>query len=775
LTEPKTTYLSKKCFNSHWLGVQPSEHRNYFRFSQLSFFRSTGGIVVPKNSNNFALSGWLELRAPFRRLSATILCLLLPVQILPAQQTSNQPEASRVDANTPTPDQRILHLLSRFTFGPTPQEIAAIRALSTSNGTQANRAVDRVIDLWLEQQLNPERIPISSGDRQLATRLAEFPALLLPVDELMGRFPSGAIIRQTANGKLPMPDDPFLFAIYRHHIHNYQEKQAKKEPPENKTEVPNPDMAATTNKMETPTAKPTEAIESSRLAPTDDPTPTGTPRPSYAELVIKTVLSLPPADRVQRILYMQPAEYEQFHTQLKGPQKNQLIQDLNPEQRELLAAYENSTRTVIEELQAQRLLHDIYSSHQLQEVMTTFWLNHFNVYLHKNEETPYYLVSYERDVIRPLALGNFEDLLVATAESPAMLLYLDNSSSTGPDSPAAEKQKERAAQGKAAKATPPGLNENYARELMELHTLGVNGGYTQADVTEVAKVFTGWTVDRPQVGGGFKFDETRHEPGKKLVMGHKIKEHGQKEGLQLLHILATSPATAHFISQELAVAFVSDTPPASLIDRMAKTFLSKHGDIASVLRTMIHSQEFWSAEAYQAKVKTPLEYVVSAARASGADITKTQPLVNALNQMGMPLYACVPPTGYSDKADAWVSTGELVTRMNFALSLATNHLGGIKTEWRSPSQQVTTPSEAEQTLETRLIPNGVSEKTRAAVLEQAQTLPQSPTQAQMSPHPDESLPSTSKPQSTAAQTAAQEKQNAQIAGLLLGSPEFQRR
>jgi uncharacterized protein (DUF1800 family) len=504
-------------------------------------------------------------------------------------------------------------------------------------------------------------------------------------------------------------------------------------------------------------------------------------RPSFTDLLVKSVLALPPDQRITRIVSMRPDEYEQFRSSLKGPQKSQLLQGLLPEQQEYLHSYENPTRTVVEELQSQKLLRDIYSSRQLQEVMTTFWLNHFNVYLHKNDEEPYYLVSYERDVIRPLALGNFEDLLVATAESPAMLLYLDNSQSTGPDSLAAEKQKERAAKGKGGKVTPPGLNENYARELMELHTLGVNGGYTQKDVTEVAKVFTGWTVDKPQQGGGFKFDESRHEPGKKLVLGKKIKENGQKEGLQLLHMLATSPATAHFISQELAIAFVSDNPPPALVSRMAHTFLSTHGDIPSVLKTMLHSPEFWSPAIYQAKVKTPLEYVVSAARASGTDVTNPQPLINALNQMGMPLYACVPPTGYSAKSDEWVSTGALVTRMNFGLSLATNHYPDISTNWELPqepaSQTEDTPADAEQRLEARLIPTGISDQTRTAVLSQT-TPPQTAQPATAAPKPASATPppKPADPQkAAAARQAALARQDSQLAGLLLGSPEFQRR
>jgi uncharacterized protein (DUF1800 family) len=717
----------------------------------------------------------LTMRSLMRSGAAVGLTLLLPGQMLPAQvapeAAPGKMAAPKLDGNRQDPDPRILHLLSRFTFGPTADEIAAVQAFG-KNG----------IDQWFNQQLRPDRIPAGSGDKILNTRLAEFPSLQLPADELLMRFPSNAIIRQTTNGKLPVPEDPYLYAIYRRHIALYKEKEAKKE----SKSSPEPAKPAMTPGMAEAAASPTTEnagavnMESAKPA-ASAPVAADTARPGYSDLLVKSVLALPSAQRVHRILFMQAGEYDQFHSGLKGPERALLTQDMKPEERELLADYEHPSRAVIEELQAQRLLRDIYSSHQLQEVMTTFWLNHFNVYLHKNEETPYYLVSYERDVIAPRALGNFEDLLVATAESPAMLLYLDNSSSTGPDSIAAERQKERAALGKAAKATPPGLNENYGRELMELHTLGVNGGYTQKDVTEAAKVFTGWTVDRPQLGGDFKFDETRHEPGKKIVMGHKIKENGQKEGLQLLHILATSPATAHFISQELAVAFVSDTPPAALVNRMAQAFESSHGEIASVLRTMLHSPEFWAKDAYQAKVKTPLEYVVSAARASGADIVNTQPLVNALNQMGMPLYACVPPTGYSDKADAWVSTGELVTRMNFALSLATNHFGGIKSQWTDVTKQVTSPTDAEQELEARLIPGGVSEKTRAAVLDQAQPQQpaQSPPQVQIFPAPAETQVGAQtvkpKPQNPMAQANAQERQNAQIAGLLLGSPEFQRR
>jgi len=700
-------------------------------------------------------------------------------------------------------DERILHLLSRFTFGPTPDDIAAVRALGP-----------HAIDLWFNQQLHPESLP----DAALTARLAEYPAMQLPVDELMARFPSGAEIRQAANGKRPIPGNPYLAAVYKRQIALYDEKQAKKA--EEKSAEKAQATAATASPAKGEMAAESRLAETSgdgmaragapatlaaKPAEKTPARPAEPPRPTYAELQVQSILNLSPEARVQRIVSMQPKEYEQFHANLKGPQRAQLTEDMDGAERELLADFENPTRAVVEELQDQRLMRDIYSTRQLQEVMTTFWLNHFNVYLHKNEEAPYYLVSYERDVIRPHALGNFESLLVATAQSPAMLQYLDNASSTGPHSEVAEKH--RAPMFGKDQKPAPGLNENYARELMELHTLGVNGGYTQADVTEVARIFTGWTVDKPQQGGGSEFDPTRHEPGKKVVMGHKFKENGQKEGLQLLHILATSPATAHFISQELAIAFVSDTPSQALVNRMASAFLKSNGDIPTVLKTMLHSPEFWAPEAYQAKVKTPLEYVVSAARASGAQIADPKPLVNALNQMGMPLYACVPPTGYSAKADAWVSTGALVTRMNFALSLATSRYNGVKPDWSATAPSVlagSTPEQAEQALEARLIPGGVSEKTRAAVLEQART-DQAKTDQVI---PVQVRPDVAKPDSVPAQQSALQekprpaslpadaqagsekrsnpsqpmasldkfgKQNAQIAGLLIGSPEFQRR
>jgi uncharacterized protein (DUF1800 family) len=431
-----------------------------------------------------------------------------------------------------------------------------------------------------------------------------------------------------------------------------------------------------------------------------------------------------------------------------------------------------------------RLLRDIYSERQLEAVMTDFWLNHFNVYVRKNQNEPYLIPTYERDAIRANALGKFEDLLVATAKSPAMLVYLDNWQSIGPNSRAAKNGPKfaRFAQNPQVKAAlkDRGLNENYGRELMELHTLGVNGGgYTQGDVTEVAKVFTGWTITPPAEGAQFQFDERRHEPGTKTVLGQKIKENGMNEGLEVLHMLATNPATATFISRKLATRFVSDDPPQSLIDKMSQAFLSSGGDIKTVLRTMFEAPEFWAPSAERAKVKTPEEFVVSAVRASGATVNNTLPLIAALDKLGMPLYGMQTPNGYSWKSDGWVSTGALVSRMNFALVLASDRLPGVTTDWAklvkgtaTSDSQVTAK---ERKLEAALLGFPLSEKTRTQVLAEAD---------------DQTVPAQAAREFEAGRgfgggamlagfgrrgAAPTDPQAAVMAGLLLGSPEFQRR
>jgi len=316
----------------------------------------------------------------------------------------------------------------------------------------------------------------------------------------------------------------------------------------------------------------------------------------------------------------------------------------------------NQANTVLNELAQQKLLRAIYGERQLQEVLTDFWFNHFNVDARKGPDR-FLVTAYERDVIRPRVLGKFRDLLEADAKSPAMLFYLDNWMSN----------------------VRKGLNENYGRELMELHTLGVDGGYTQRDVTEIARAFTGWTIDKPRQGGGFRFEPRLHDDGEKMVLGHRIKAGGgMRDGEQVLDILAEHPSTARFIATKLVRRFVSDAPPPSLIDRAAARFRQTGGDLREVMRTILTSPEFLSPDAFDVKVKTPFEFVVSAERALAADViggpgeNDAMPLVRIMQQLGMPLYQCQPPTGYKDTTDAWVNTGALVARMNVALQLAHN-------------------------------------------------------------------------------------------------------
>jgi uncharacterized protein (DUF1800 family) len=397
---------------------------------------------------------------------------------------------------------------------------------------------------------------------------------------------------------------------------------------------------------------------------------------------------------------------------------------------------------VVVELAEQKVLRAIYSERQLQEVLTDFWFNHFNVDARKGRDR-FLLTEYERETIRPHVLGKFRDLLEATAKSPAMLFYLDNWLSASPQPatqppspfppriargpfggrvmPGIPSRTQGAPQGKNA---PRGLNENYGRELMELHTLGVDGGYTQKDVTEVARAFTGWTIENPRLGGDFMFNPRLHDAGEKVVLGHVIKAGGgESDGQQVLDILARQPATAQMIATKLARRFVSDTPPQALVDRAAARFRATDGDLREVTRTILTSPEFLAAESYRAKVKTPFEFVVSAARALGADVQQALPLVRQLQQLGMPLYQCQPPTGYKDTADAWVNTGALVGRMNFALTLAGNKLRGVWVASLPPADE--------------LLVGDLSETTRA--------------------------------------TIARAGDAQQMAALTLGSPEFQRR
>ncbi|MGA7622175.1 MAG: DUF1800 domain-containing protein [Candidatus Acidiferrales bacterium] len=417
--------------------------------------------------------------------------------------------------------------------------------------------------------------------------------------------------------------------------------------------------------------------------------------------------------RPEQLAKQQGITKEQAQDQLKTRQEtaeSQVIvtgnENLDKAQQQL--AKVQGPNRIIAELSMAKVDRAIYSDRQLEAVMEDFWFNHFNVFANKGDDK-WLLTSYERDTIRPHTMGKFPDLLIATAKSPAMLFFLDNFLSADPAAVArmqAQKDMRRRYQGAFAGGSLPtpgtfpgpatgpapgaatvavkkpdrGLNENYGREVMELHTVGVDGGYTQKDVIQMAECLTGWTIHEPRKDPQFFFDAKIHAEGKKVVMGHTFNYGGEKDGEEALRMLASRPATAKFISTELARHFVSDNPPPALVTRMAKTFEASNGDIRAVLKSMIYSPEFWSKDAYRAKVKTPFELVASTARALNAEVTITLPLTQWVGRMGEPLYLCQPPTGYSDKSETWVNTGALLNRLNFALAFAGDKMNGAEVD-----------------------------------------------------------------------------------------------
>jgi len=398
---------------------------------------------------------------------------------------------------------------------------------------------------------------------------------------------------------------------------------------------------------------------------------------------------------------------------------------------------------VADYLTAAKLFRAIYSNRQLQELLVDFWYNHFNVFIGKGGER-YLVPSYERDAIRPYVLGSFYDLLLHTAQSPAMLFYLDNWQSVAADR----------AMPRAYQKSKRGLNENYGRELLELHTLGVDGGYTQNDVVEVARCFTGWTIANPRKGGSFEYNDKVHDKGEKIVLGHVIPPGGSMDdGLEVLEIPARHPSTARFISLRLAQHFVADDPPPSLVNRMAETFRKSNGDLRRVMATMLSSAEFWSEGAYRAKVKTPFEMMVSAIRATNADVESAFVLAKEMQRLGEPLYRKVEPTGYSSANSEWVSLAGLLERMNFALALVHNRISGAKvdvSQWQALTQ--TDPIR----IAACVLEQDPTEQTKAAI--------------EKALH-DEAL----QKQLTANANAGTPQLPSFVAGLAIGSPEFQRR
>jgi uncharacterized protein (DUF1800 family) len=636
---------------------------------------------------------------------------------------------------------RALHALNRLTFGPRPADVQRVMAIG--------------VDKWIDLQLHPNKI----DDSALQARLAPFRTLRMDTKDIVENFPPEQVIKQVAEGKQGLPHDPTKRAVYEAQLERYRDKQEGKQEAADGTKGNAAAENAITGADATVNPKLTvDEIANHREARL------------YADLKAQEILDLPPDQRMKEILRMSPEEQRDL-ARMRADDRDNLMQGMSPQQKETLLALNNPQQVVVNELTQAKLLRAIYSERQLEEVMTDFWFNHFNVFINKGADR-YLVTSYERDVIRPHALGKFEDLLVATAKSPAMLFYLDNWLSVGPDSPFAlgmpkNPPRRRVHYRRFPNNYPPrprpqqaknperrGLNENYGRELMELHTLGVNGGYTQRDVTEVARVLTGWTIEQPREGEGFKFEERMHEPGTKTVLGHTIKNNGEKEGLEVLHILAHHPSTARFVSTKLATRFVSDSPPPALVDRMSQTFLKKNGDIREVLKTMFQSPEFWSPEVYRAKVKTPLEFVASSVRATGSDVQDATPLVRTLNSLGMMPYGMQPPTGYSMKAETWVNSSALLGRMNFALALANSKLKGVEVDISRMLSGNAPQDGAVGSLETAFLNGDISQQTHDTIVKQLDD----PQIARRK------LGDSARPPNVGA-----------AAGLILGSPEFQKR
>lgn len=678
--------------------------------------------------------------------SALVLSTFIPA--VTAQQRAPQTKALN-------DEQRILHVLNRLGFGTRPGDVARVKAIGLDN--------------YINQQLNPQKINDAVADAKIKDLLT----LDMTTAQLYEKFPQpGQLLRQMERrGELPAE----LAAARENRV------KAGAEP------MPTQPQAGETMEMQA------NAGEAKKDADASNENPNPRDNQKYRQAL---------------------REYYQEHG-LQLPQR------------------------ISAELQASRILRAVYSERQLQEVMVDFWTNHFNVFVGKGADR-WFLTAYDRDTIRPNTMGKFSDLLVATAQSPAMLFYLDNFQSVSPNAPAVgagqrmrnqqrgglfggligrNRDREGARQPPSnAQRQRRGINENYARELMELHTLGVDGGYTQKDVQEVARCFTGWTIFAPRGGGAaaqamlngpraemlrenagkFFFNPRTHDDREKIVLGHKIPAGGGiNDGLTVLDMLAHSPATAKFVANKLVRHFVSDNPPAGLVDRVAAIFTKTDGDIREMLRTIFFSPEFNSAVAYRAKIKRPFELTISAIRTLGAETTGGPQLHQWIARMGEPLYGFQTPNGYSDLAESWVNTGGLLERFNFGLMLASNRIPGTRVDLKqfvsSGDGQSLNKDQIMDRFLDLMVAGDITAKTKAALLKQldeqttllvpAMREKTTPSNSSLASESNESIDSMHReapfrqrgqPQQLARADANITDPMTKIVGLILGSPEFQR-
>jgi uncharacterized protein (DUF1800 family) len=715
--------------------------------------------------NSFKFKRRGKVAGAARRAASVLLLTALLVNTLAAGVGSAQ-QSARSDGAL-SEEQRIVHVLNRLGFGPRPGDVERVRRMG--------------LERYVDEQLQPERVK----DDAVEAKLRNLPTLSMSSGELLAKYPNpGQLLRRLQRqGELP------------------EELKALRDARQN----------AGQPKAGGDAVKP-EASDKQLSAQMDEAMPNGA------------------ANAPQGVGGDDAGDKKEYRRAMVEYMRGKGLQ---PPQR------------IVAELQASRILRAVYSERQLQEVLVDFWTNHFNIFAGKGADR-WLLTSYDRDVIRPNSLGKFRDLLEATAKSPAMLFYLDNFQSVSPNArplngqerrrllqsmnpemrerlraqagsgglgrrqqnqeqmrrqpqqgagqmPAAgqanvQQQQARPAQQRRRR----GINENYARELMELHTLGVDGGYTQRDVQEVARCFTGWTILNPRgyLGGDdapaaqFYFNARLHDDGEKTVLGQKIPAGGgMRDGQLVLDILARHPATAKFIATKLSRRFVSDNPSPALVERVAAAYTKSGGDIRATLRSIFTSPEFNAQEARRAKIKTPFELAVSAIRALGAETNGSPQLHQWIAKMGEPLYLYQAPTGYPDRADAWVNTGALLERLNFALALVSNRIPGTRVDLARFVGDEATSSRAvnqERIVDDflKLIVQGdVSPKTKATLVKQLgeQTATPIAAGAEMSEvRAVERNVMTARRERQETGATVGNPEVARIAALILGTPEFQR-
>jgi len=573
-------------------------------------------------------------------LSGLAALLVLPALLVSA--------ATRFDQKLSS-EKQVIHVLNRLTFGPRHGDVEQVRKLT--------------VQKWIDLQLHPDRIP---ENPILETKLRTLTTLQLANWQLLEKYPPVLPAFAVKTPILPPLSPQQMAKLLNCSAEERRTTLASFDAETRRTILaagPPPLLEGLPDDVRQEARNIRQADQQARQ--------------EENRRLMPPLNELLSAEQIQKTAHGTAADKTALLDSFDAGKRLRILRaiplqsltDVPQLRREALAARQPQ-EFVNSELIENKLYRAIYSNRQLEEVLVDFWMNHFNVFNGKGPDRVL-LTSFERDAIRPYVFGHFKDMLLATARHPAMLFYLDNWQSQVPrdDIPFPPGVRR------------PGLNENYGRELLELHTLGVNGGYTQNDVIAVARAFSGWTIYDPQKFSEFQFNPAVHDRKEKLVLGHTIAGMGgEQDAVEVIDILAHHPSTAKFISKKLAQRFVADDPPPALVDRMAATFTKTDGDLRAVLQTMFSSPEFLSEGAWQAKIKSPLETVVGAVRALDADVTDTFILAQRIADLGEPLYGKLEPTGYPNTGDAWTNTSSVLGRINFASALTSGQIPGVKVD-----------------------------------------------------------------------------------------------